>query len=330
MTANPKVSVIMIFLDAEAYIEEAIASVFAQTLDDWELLLVDDGSSDRSSSISRGYADAYPGRVRCLTHPGGVNRGMSASRNLGLREARGSCVAFLDSDDVWLPERLERHVLLLEAHPEVAMVYGPSLYWYSWTGDPADPARDYVSDIGVEAGSVVEPPRLMALILNTNGCLAPCICSLTARRDAVVSVGGGEERFAGGYEDQVLIAKICLSFRVMTTGDCLARYRQHPRSFSATTEAGAATYARPDASTRLFLEWLDGYLDARAISDRELRAALERYLCAFRDPPGHALFGKPRQYVRGALKQVLALALPAGCRQRLYARHRRWVVRRSL
>lgn len=329
MTANPKVSVIMIFLDAEAHVEEAIASVFAQTLDDWELLLVDDGSSDRSSSISRCYADAYPGRVRYLTHPGAVNRGMSASRNLGLREARGSCVAFLDSDDVWLPERLERHVLLLEVHPEVAMVYGPSLYWYSWTGNPADRVRDYVRDIGVEAGSVVEPPRLMTLVLNTNGGVAPCICSLTARRDAVVGVGGGEERFTGGYEDQVLIAKICLSFPVMTTGDCLDKYRQHPRSFSVTTDGGG-TYARPNASTRLFLEWLDGYLDARAISDRELRAALERYLRPLRDPVGHALFGKPRRYVRDAAKQALRFALPAACRRWLYARHRRWVVRRSL
>lgn len=330
MRASPAVSVIMIFLDAEAYIEEAIASVFTQTLDDWELLLVDDGSSDRSPSIARRYADAYPGRVRYLTHPGGVNCGMSASRNLGIANARGFCLAFLDSDDVWLPERLERHMLLLERHPEVAMVYGPSLYWYSWTGDPADRLRDHVSDIGVAAECVIEPPRLMTLMLNTNGYLAPCICSLTARRDAVVGVGGGEERFTAGYEDQVLIAKVCLSFPVMAMGDCLDRYRQHPRSYSATAGVGNVTYARPDASTRLFLEWLDDYLDARSIHDGDLRGALEGHLRPLRDPGGPALFGEFRWRVHGALKSMVEFAVPGACRRWLYVRRQRWVVRRAL
>lgn len=89
MSEAPLVSVVTIFLDAERFIEEAIESVFAQTYDRWELLLVDDGSTDRSRDVARRYAARYPSRVRYLEHPGHQNRGMSPSRNLGIAHAAG-------------------------------------------------------------------------------------------------------------------------------------------------------------------------------------------------------------------------------------------------
>src|SRR3712207_221993 len=79
----PRVSVVVIFLDAARFLGEAVASVLGQTYGAWELLLVDDGSTDGSSALARGYAAAQPGRVRYLEHPGHANRGMSAARNLG-------------------------------------------------------------------------------------------------------------------------------------------------------------------------------------------------------------------------------------------------------
>jgi glycosyltransferase involved in cell wall biosynthesis len=99
----PLVSVIIIFLDEERFIQEAIESVFAQTYSHWELLLVDDGSKDASTQIARRCAETNPGRVRYLEHEDHRNRGMSASRNLGLQHAKGDFIAFLDADDVWLP-----------------------------------------------------------------------------------------------------------------------------------------------------------------------------------------------------------------------------------
>ena len=121
---TPRVSVVMIFLDEERFLAEAIESVRAQTFTDWELLLVDDGSSDGSSAIARGYAEREGDRIRYLEHPGHENRGMSASRNLGIRHARGDLVALLDADDVWLQHKLSRQVALLDANPDAEMIYG--------------------------------------------------------------------------------------------------------------------------------------------------------------------------------------------------------------
>src|SRR5206468_2884667 len=84
VSAAPTVSVVVIFLNAERFLDEAIQSVMGQTYPHWELLLVDDGSTDGSSAIARGYTERQPNRVRYLEHPGHRNAGMSASRNLGL------------------------------------------------------------------------------------------------------------------------------------------------------------------------------------------------------------------------------------------------------
>ena len=124
MKDKPLVSVIMIFLNAEKFIEEAIESVFTQSYDNWELLLVDDGSNDGSSTIARRYSEKYPEKVRYLEHDGHQNRGKSASRNLGINNSRGEYIALLDADDVFLPQKLEQQVEILESLPEAAMLYG--------------------------------------------------------------------------------------------------------------------------------------------------------------------------------------------------------------
>src|SRR5262249_33431769 len=118
MTSPPRVSVLTIFLDAERFLGEAIRSVFAQTFDGRALLLVDDRSRDASGDVGRTWAARDPARVRYLAHPGGANRGMSASRNLARRDARGELLAFLDADDVWRPEKLERHVEIADVWPQ--------------------------------------------------------------------------------------------------------------------------------------------------------------------------------------------------------------------
>src|SRR5262245_1282954 len=106
MKVGPRVTAIIIFFNAKKFLREAIESAFAQTLDSWELILVDDGSTDGSSQIAQEYVANHPERVRRLEHADHRNCGMSISRNLGIRHATGEYVAFLDADDVWLPHTL--------------------------------------------------------------------------------------------------------------------------------------------------------------------------------------------------------------------------------
>lgn len=107
----PRVTVIMPAYRAGAYIEEAIRSVLAQTVTDWQLFVIDDCSDDRTCAIVEALA-ARDGRIHLLRND--RNMGAAASRNRGLELCRGTYIAFLDSDDLWHPEKLERQIALLE------------------------------------------------------------------------------------------------------------------------------------------------------------------------------------------------------------------------
>jgi glycosyltransferase involved in cell wall biosynthesis len=261
----------MIFFDAERFIEEAIRSVFAQTYPEWELLLIDDGSTDSSGAIARIIAQDSPGRVRYLTHDGHSNRGMSASRNLGIQHAQGEFVALLDADDVWRPSKLDHQVGLLESESNAAMVYGPTEWWYSWTGHPDDMGRDFIHHLGVDANALIEPPTLLAHFLVDEG-ISPCTCSILVRKDVLDRVGGFEDSFRDLYEDQVLCAKICLDFPVFASSECSYRYRQHGGSaLSRARREGTARAAR-----LAFLDWLDGYLGTHGVRDPDLVMILDQ------------------------------------------------------
>lgn len=107
---DPLVSVIMPVWNAAPTLAEAVSSVRAQTWPDWELVLIDDGSSDASPGIAAGLAAADP-RIRLLAR--GANGGAAAARNDGIRAARGRFLAFLDADDRWRPEKLARQLAFM-------------------------------------------------------------------------------------------------------------------------------------------------------------------------------------------------------------------------
>jgi hypothetical protein len=115
--APPTVTVLMPVFDAAAHLRQAIDSVLAQTFEDFELLVMDDGSTDGSADLVRGYADA---RIRLERHD--RNRGVVATLNAGIARARGRYIARMDADDVCLPTRLEEQVDHLDSHPEIAGV----------------------------------------------------------------------------------------------------------------------------------------------------------------------------------------------------------------
>jgi glycosyltransferase involved in cell wall biosynthesis len=279
---SPKqlVSVIIIFLNAEKFILEAIESVFAQTYDNWELLLVDDGSTDASTQIARRYMEQYPGRVRYLEHEDHQNLGMSAARNLGVRNASGAYIALLDSDDVWLPHKLERQVAILGSQPYASMIYGASQYWYSWTGNPDDVERDYIPDLGIQLDDLFKPPALSTLLYPLGKAAAPCPSNLLMRRDMIERIGGFEEEYRGMYEDQAFLAKVYLKEAVFVSGECWDRYRIHPEScVSISTRAG-----QYDSVRLFFLKWLEGYLSQQRITDSAIWIALRNALAPYCRP----------------------------------------------
>src|SRR4051812_22492076 len=126
------VSVIIAFMNEERFLAEAIESVIKQDYNNWELILVDDGSSDGSVGIANRYVMNHPGKIRYTEHANHANKGVSASRNQGIAIAKGDLVAVLDADDVWLPSKLTDQVTLLAANPDAMLLCEASQYWYSW------------------------------------------------------------------------------------------------------------------------------------------------------------------------------------------------------
>lgn len=112
-----QVSVMMPAYNAEAYIGDAIESVLAQEFADWELIIVNDGSTDQTASVVRRYADP---RIRVINQPNG---GEAAARNTALDYMQGQYIAFLDADDLWRPHHLALSVAYLQTHPEIQAMY---------------------------------------------------------------------------------------------------------------------------------------------------------------------------------------------------------------
>ncbi|MEO8377104.1 MAG: glycosyltransferase family 2 protein [Candidatus Sumerlaeota bacterium] len=128
MTAQ-LVSIITPAYNAGRFIGEAIASAQAQTHRDWEMIIVDDGSTDNTIEIVRAACSVEP-RIRLIRFP--RNTGLAAAaRNAAMRRARGTFFAFLDADDLWLPTKLEEQLRIFEAHPTTAVI----CTWYDVFGD---------------------------------------------------------------------------------------------------------------------------------------------------------------------------------------------------
>ena len=117
----PKVSVIIPTYNRAEFLRNAIDSVLAQTYHDFELLVVDDGSTDQTRELVAGYGDQLIALFQ-------ANRGVSSARNLGIRAATGELVAFLDSDDAWLPEKLAWQVAIMDQHPDLQLCHTEEIW----------------------------------------------------------------------------------------------------------------------------------------------------------------------------------------------------------
>jgi glycosyltransferase involved in cell wall biosynthesis len=273
-----RVSVITIFLNAEACLSEAIDSVLAQDYTDFELIMVDDGSSDGSTKIALDYAARCPGKCVYIEHPGHANRGMSASRNAGIAAAYGDYVAFIDADDAWTPDKLREQVEILDSNSEIGMVAGAACYWRSWQG-----GRDDVVLAGHLLDQSVPPGSASTKVYPLGEAQAPCPSVLMVRRDVLERVRGFESSFTGPlqmYEDQAFLSKVYLETHVWFSSRCWLRYRQHADS----CVAGNIRLGNYHRIRRHFLEWFRSYLSQRKAVDRAIWKALRRAELRYRHP----------------------------------------------
>jgi glycosyltransferase involved in cell wall biosynthesis len=273
MNDLPLVSSIIIFLNAERFIQEAIDSIVAQTYPNWEILLVDDGSTDNSAKIANEYVRLYPDRIRYLHHQDYQNKGTGASRNLGIDNARGEYVAFLDADDIWLPDKLAEQVAILADRPTVAMVYGQSLLWYSWNEDSSETVlADYLAPLGISPNTSFQPPQLVLPFLQ-DIIQPPTTCSTIVRREVFDNIGRFDDDFRGLAEDKAFILKVFLNATIFVSDRCWAKYRKHDNSMCTTVRKNNQVFF---AAYRNYFNWVEQYLAAQKIEDRRIWQALNQ------------------------------------------------------
>ena len=279
MTA-PLVSVIVIFYNPGRFFAEALDSVLTQSFQDWELLLVNDGSHDGSEELARRYAQSQ--KISYLEHPGGVNRGMSATRNLGLAHARGKYVALLDADDLWLPEKLTEQVALMERYSEAAALFGRSTIWHSWAKDATQP--DWPNLGNLDADRLIAPPEMLVHWLRDES-FQPCTSEFMVRTKVLDALGGWDESFKGLYEDNVVYTKLFSLYSVYVASSTWSLYRQHPDNCCHQAIArGEWSLGKANPAKERILLWIQRYLDDNDLSDPALEKGLRDALLPFRNP----------------------------------------------
>jgi glycosyltransferase involved in cell wall biosynthesis len=211
---GPLVSVIMATYNAAEFVAESIESVLDQTYEPIELLVVDDASVDETPAIVEDYARRYPERVRFRRAAG--RAGPCRRRNDALDLARGSLIAWLDHDDLWAPEKTAREVEVLEARPDVGLVYSGYEAFDSDTREPI-PWRDRDSEA---EGDVLVP-------LFVRGCFVGSLTVLF-RREVLTrrNLRLRETDFSFG-DDYFLWLVLSLDWKVARIDEVLAYYRRH-------------------------------------------------------------------------------------------------------
>lgn len=212
----PRVSTIIPAYNAARYVGAAIESALAQTYTDNEIIVVDDGSSDDTPRV----LESYGSRITFLRQP---NAGVSAARNKALSVASGELIAYLDADDMWHPEKLEKQVEFLDAHPRCGIVH-TDVDVIDAEGRVVTPAFNRTTGREVPSG------RCMMDLLRRSHVQ---LLTVMARHEAVRAAGGFDERLTGGedYCQWILISMD--GWEVGYLDEPLAMYRWSPGSLSS-------------------------------------------------------------------------------------------------
>jgi hypothetical protein len=218
MPSPPPITVLMPVYNGADYLAESIDTILGQTLQDFEFLILNDGSKDGSQAILDGYAARDP-RIRVVQQ---ANMGLAATLNKGMAMARGEFIARQDQDDLSAPERLEKQLAYMQAHPKCALLGTRANIWEDRT--PTDRAHDHP-----ELNTVLK----LDLLFNN-----PFVhSSVMLRRQPVLDLGGyTTDRERQPPEDYELWARIGRAARVANLPERLLVYREAPQSMSRTGE----------------------------------------------------------------------------------------------
>ena len=215
MTTTPTVSIVTPAYNSSAFIAETITAALAQTFSDFELIVIDDGSSDDTIDVVHDAAAGDP-RVIVIASPHG---GPAVARNVGLDIARGRFIALLDSDDVWMPQYLEEQLALLERFPGQAIITANAVN----RGGPLDQRPLWPATRGWRELT------LRDLILEEN---AMCIMSVF-RREVLDRIGGFDPAFTGNEDYEFWIRAANAGFGILQNLRPLGSYRRRAGSVSA-------------------------------------------------------------------------------------------------
>ncbi|RWO52669.1 glycosyltransferase family 2 protein [Mesorhizobium sp.] len=277
---RPLVSIITPFLNAGSFLQEAVESVLDQTYTNWELALIDDGSTDESTDVAKRYAEQSPGKIRYLEHFGHRNLGASSSRNLGREHSSGEYIAYLDADDVWLPDRLEQQLSIFEMIAEAGMVVGSTVYWHRWTGRAEDKDKDEFVLVGAPQNSLARPPALLSALYPLGEGASPSMNSVLVRSDVVDRIGGWNDEFKRVFTDQVFLAKVYTSTPVYVSSACCDYYRQRSTSSSQIVRQEGEFHKY----RHQFLVWLEGHMISVGMEQSNEWRKLQRALWRYRHP----------------------------------------------
>jgi glycosyltransferase involved in cell wall biosynthesis len=214
---TPRVSVIVPAYNAAVYLPYAIDSVLAQTYSDWEIVIVDDGSSDHTRALVDSYRPKLQDRLQYIHQP---NRGLPAARNAGIRAARGEFIALLDADDVWLPHRLERGVPIMDADPNAGLVHARVVR---------------INAQGTITGQLKVEPKYMSgrIARHIYTRRAHVVCPTVLFRNSCLQTAGWFDEAMQATEDRDLWFRIALRYKVAYIDEVLAYYRLSPSSMTS-------------------------------------------------------------------------------------------------
>ncbi len=210
MASGPAVTALIPVYNGAEYLGQAIASILGQSLRDFELVVVDDGSTDRTPEVLRNYSDP---RLRVISLP--QNCGIARARNAGIDVACGRYIAFLDHDDVAAPARLEKQLAFLDDHPALGMV-GSAVEFIDARGDALRTVRMPANDLEIRWMNLLECPlRQSSLTMRTE----------LAREQRY------DERFPS-LSDWDFIQRILGRSEAANLPEVLVQYRSHPANVS--------------------------------------------------------------------------------------------------